>query len=157
MSFETLKKPELVAAARAFGADEDGTAAEIRASLLENGVTWEMYQAAFAPKQEPEPEPAPEPQTPNVIKSSDITPAKEVNTVTETTEVVTAEAVPQLQAQKNYLVKMTRENPYFEFGKYKFTQENPYAIMTAEDAQRILSSEEGFRQAFPAELQEFYS
>ena len=64
---------------------------------------------------------------------------------------------PQVQVSAEpYLIKMVRENPYYEVGKYKFTESHPYALVDAADAERVLR-EEGFRQAFPSELEEFYN
>lgn len=77
---------------------------------------------------------------------------------------VTASRTPQFAVQSEYLIKMTRDNPYFEVANlvnrkkvYKFTNEHPYAVMDAKTAQFVLSNEEGFRQAFPDELAEFYA
>lgn len=55
-----------------------------------------------------------------------------------------------------FLLKMVRENPLFETRGYKFTKEHPYALVAADDAQYILEYEDGFRQALPSELAEFY-
>lgn len=142
-SFNELNKSELVAAAQAFGCDEEGSKESIKADLLESGVTFADYLAMFHPDVEAPVEPEP-------VAVEDEEGGEDVSE-----EIVTA--APELVlTQQKYLIKMTRENPYFEFGRYKFTKEKPYAIMTAEDAQRILESEDGFRQAFPSELQEFY-
>lgn len=144
--FAGLNKAQLVAAAEYFGTETEGGVETLRVDLEENGITWKMYTDVFR-KDEKKPE--------GVVTSDDVN-VKEEETVPEATEVVTAAPVA-FAPQSSYLIKMTRKNPYFEFKKYKFTQDNPYAIMPAEDAQEILSKEEGFRQAFPAELQEFYS
>ena len=135
-SFRDLNKDQLVQAALFFGTEEEGNKEALLADLVANGVEWEDYVNAFleAPGVEPEPEPVAE----------------------EPTRVVAQEPTV-LKAQDKYLIKMERKNPYFEFGKYKFTQENPYAIMPADDAQAILTKESGFRQALPGELQEYYS
>lgn len=153
-SFKDLKAKELKAAALAFGVDETQGADGIRAELLENGVTWEMYEEAFKVKPE-----TVEVEESTVITSKDVNPPREgVDEVTITTpEIITAEEAAPLAASSKYLIKMDRKNPSFEFRRYKFTQENPYAVMDADDAQAILSKEDGFRQAFPNELQEYYS
>lgn len=154
-SFKELDEVQLKAATDYFGVDYGDNVETARAALAEDNVTWEDYLDVFAPKPEVEKEVVDRAKKPvNVVKSTDMDPKREVE---EVTEVITAPANPVLTQQGSYLIKMTRQNPYFEFKKYKFTQENPYAIMPPEDAQEILSTEEGFRQAFPAELQEFYN
>jgi hypothetical protein len=154
-SFNDLKKEDLVKAALAFGADESGNAAEIKADLASLGVTWKMYAQAFkldgyeALPEEPEEFEMPEP--------TDVEDWPDAEEGENVSAVVTAAAVPKLDAAEKYLIKFVGENPYFEFGRYKFTQDNPYGIMPATDAQSALVKEpEKFRQAFPAELQEFY-
>jgi hypothetical protein len=155
-SFNDLNKAQLVEAALAFGADDSGNAADIKADLASMGVTWKMYAQAFklegyeAIPEEPEEFEMPEPV--DVEDWPDAEEGEELNS-----PVITAAPTPKLDAAEKYLIKFVGENPYFEFGKYKFTQENPYGIMPASDAQNALVKEpEKFRQAFPAELQEFY-
>lgn len=70
-------------------------------------------------------------------------------------EVVVA-ASPVVSPTAKYLIKMDRENPLFEIAGYKFTQEQPYALVSADKADHVLS-EPGFRQATPRELKEFYA
>lgn len=155
-SFTDLKKAELIAAANYFGTEVVGNADLLRADLLENGVTFEQYLQAFHPTApvDPEPELFEMPAPVDVEEWPD---AEEgVNELTET--VVTAPRVAALAPQEKYLIKFIGENPYFERGRYKFTQEKPYAIMPAQAAQDALVDEPTkFRQAYPAELQEFYS
>jgi hypothetical protein len=154
-SFRDLKKAELVAAAVAFATSEEGNAEAIRADLEENGVTWEMYAKAFKLEGYEEEEPVEKFELPAPVDIEQW-PDEGGEEVVEQV-IITAEQQPQLAPQEKYLIKMTRKNPYFEFEDKKFTQEKPYAIMPAQQAQRILESEEGFRQAYPAELQEFYN
>jgi hypothetical protein len=45
MSFENLKKPELVAIAEQFGTRSTGTKAELVEDLAAEGVTWELYES----------------------------------------------------------------------------------------------------------------
>lgn len=154
-SFADLKKPELVEAADLFGADNVGNVKELRANLAEAGVTWEMYATAkqlpgYEDKTLADFEKFTLPEPTNVEDWPD------EEAVNEVREPQTAAPHPVLPTDVPYLIKMTRENPYFEFENKKFTQENPYAIMDAQQAQRILEREEGFRQAYPAELAEFY-
>lgn len=150
-SFEELNKEELVAAALSFGSSAEGTKAELKADLMDFGITWNMYEKAFG-LADADPVEQEEFVLPVPLDLDDVEEVEET-----VTEIITAEAQPRLAPADNYLIRMVRENPYFEFKSYKFTQEKPYAIMKADDAQVILESEEGFRQAFPAELSDFYS
>lgn len=152
-SFNELKKTDLVAAANHFGTETEGNVELLKADLLENGVTFEQYLAAFHPTAAPEPEPFVLPEPVDVEDWPDAE-ESEVNNVS----VVTVPQVPEFAQEQKYLIRFIGENPYFEFGKYKFTSEKPYGVMTATDAQRALVEEPTkFRQAFPAELEEFYS
>lgn len=154
-AFKDLKRPELIAAAQSFGTDDEGTNEAIRADLEEAGVTWEMYVKAFkleGHEDIPDPEELAFAQVDeeNLIDGDD-------EGVNEVSEVITAAPTPTLAPADKYLIKFIGENPYFEFGKYKFTADKPYGIMPAADAQKALVQEPTkFRQAFPAELQEFY-
>lgn len=143
-AFKELKKEELVAAANAFGASPEGSKETIIADLAEMGVTWEDYATAFLVEKPEEP-------VDDLVVSQ-----PEEEPLPEAAHVATADEQIALPVEQKYLVKMIRENPSFEFKGYKFTQDRPYAVMNAQDAQTILSSEDGFRQAFPAELEEFY-
>lgn len=151
-AFEDLKRPELIAAAAAFGARETGTAKQIIADIEEMGVSWDDYAKAFG-LVEPDPvdpfdEFAPLPN--DEIEFID----EEVDTMDE---LITVAETPQLEASSKYLVKFIGENLYFERGRYKFSQDKPYAIMNARDANDALVEEpEKFRQAFPKELKEYY-
>lgn len=142
-SFRDLNKKELVAAAEFFGTDAEGGVEALRSGLAEDGVTFEDYLAAFHPGE---------------AVSTQTVEEEFVEVVpTEPVKVVTAAPEPELSAQQKYLIKFIGENPYFEFGSYKFSKERPYGIMPASDAQRALVSEPTkFRQAYPAELEEFY-
>ena len=51
---------------------------------------------------------------------------------------------------------LNRENLYFEFRKYKFTKDHPFAVMSAEDADYLLKTEKGFAVASPGEAAEYY-
>lgn len=153
-SFKDLNTEQLVAAADYFGADLEGGDDGIRASLLENGVTWKMYVKAFElPGHETIPEA--EALEPLQVDLEDAPDAPEG--VEEVSEVITTVEVPDLAPREKYLIKFIGENPYFEFGKYKFTVDRPYGIMSSTDAQAALVQEpKKFRQAFPEELAEFY-
>lgn len=153
-SFNDLNKEQLVAAALAFGADENGTKESIRADLLETGVTFEQYLNAFHPNvAEPKEEPDALPD-PADVEEELVEPQQGGE---EMPDIITASPSPDLSVEQKYLIKFIGHNPYFEFGKYRFTTEKPYGIMNAFDAQNALVSEpDKFRQAFPAELEEYY-
>jgi hypothetical protein len=70
-------------------------------------------------------------------------------------EPVTA-ANPVYDAQQTYLIKMNRPNVSYQTRGHTFTQEHPYAIVSADDADYILSKEDGFSIASPSELKEYY-
>jgi hypothetical protein len=156
-SFNDLNKEQLVAAALAFGTDETGNKEAIKADLLESGVTFDQYLEMFHPGEKvtvtPEPETFELPEPTNIEDWPDADEGGDE----EVSKPVTVAATPQLAPADKYLIKFIGENPYFEFGTYKFSQDKPYGIMPAQDAQKALVSEpDKFRQAYPAELQEFY-
>lgn len=119
------------------------------AALAESGVQWKDYVAQH-------PEVAPDD---NVVKSGGVD--SSVLSVEEPADepvgdVIVAQPVSAKPTDK-FLIKMTRNNPLYETRGYRFTQEHPYNLVSPEDAEFILSREDGFRQAFPSELEEFYS
>lgn len=131
------------------------------AALTEAGVTWADYV-----QQHPEVAPAP------VVVDKQKTPANVITnpnagdpanlTVGGTTEEAPVQPVVRVQEPvkvtptDKYLVKMTRDNPRFDTRGYTFTQAHPYALVDGKDLEYILTKEDGFRQALPSELQEFY-
>lgn len=133
--------------------DEQKSSKLIQAALLEAGVTFEQYlecnphqREKYAPETvvvEPEAPVAPE----NVVTSAQVT-------GTEPVEIVVKEETP-LSTNQQWLVKMERANPVFEIAGYRFTDTHPYVLMPA-DAAEIVLREEGFRQAYPSEVQEYY-
>lgn len=123
------------------------------AALVEAGVTWADYVAQH-PEVEPEPvvlETAPE----NVVTSASIE-AGNISTDTITPNKIHVQEPLAPTPTDKYLVKMTRENPRYDTCGYTFTQSHPYALVSGADLEYILQNEDGFRQAFPSELAEFY-
>lgn len=118
----------------------------VLAALVEDGVEWEQY-AALKGLSVPEPEPVVEP-APEVEPAEATIPEPEV-------EIITATA-PAPNAVQKYLIRMERDNVRYDTRGYKFTQEHPYALVNADDANYILEKEIGFRMATPRELEEFY-
>lgn len=125
----------------------------ILASLLESGVTWKDYV-----EQHPEVAPVVVEET-KVTTTTKKTPG---NVVTSTQTSPNAGQLryrePEVNVTTNdfYLVKMDRDNPYFEFGNYRFTKKDPFVPMDAESTNAILTEERGFSIATPAEAQEYY-
>lgn len=155
-SFDDLEKSELYRSAIedfAVDVDEKDSAKVIKAALLESGVKWADYV-----KQHPEVVPE---KKENVITTTSTpgtskpVPVPEPDEPVEEARVIVAEQ-PNAKPSDQYLIKMVRDNPQFNTRGYKFTQDHPYALVDARNAQWILANEEGFRQAFPNELSEFY-
>lgn len=117
----------------------------VLAALLEGGVEWKDYatlKGLNAPTIEEEPV---------VIEEVVVT----APVIEEEVEIITAGPLAPSRTQK-YLLKMDRENVRFDIRGHKFTQEHPYALVSADDADHILTKEKGFRMAYPSELEEFY-
>jgi hypothetical protein len=151
-----LNKAQVIAAADYFGSQNTGTVKEMLADLEEMAVSWEDYQIAFGLVAEP----VVEDVTPTRVDESEVEIDWIDGEVEEnmTQEVITQPRIATMAPAEKYLIKFIGENPYFERGRYKFSAEKPYAIMSAVDAQDALVDEpRKFRQAFPDELQEFYS
>lgn len=137
MSFNTLKKPQLLAVAEGFGieAGEKPTVESLKAAIAEaDYVEWD--QAVDILKRE------------NLWTEEDA--AKE--------EERRAEAIAEKEAQpKDTVLRMLRANKSYEAFGYHFTQSNPYALMTSEEAEALTDIDpEGFRYASPKEVAEFY-
>lgn len=118
----------------------------IIAALVEDGVKFEQYATLKGL---------------NTVKSNAATPPPvgvfEAAPVAEQeVEIVTAVPITQ-QPEQKWLLKMERDNVRYDVRGHKFTAEHPYALVTPADAEYILNHEKGFRQAFPSELEEFYS
>jgi len=54
-----------------------------------------------------------------------------------------------------WLIRMDRKNPLYEIGKYRWTRDHPYALVAEDDVEAVLNVD-GFRQAKPSEVTEFY-
>lgn len=110
------------------------------AALAESKIEWADYVAQH-------PEVAPE-----VVKSDA---PKTEPVVTEPVNVVVAENIKPT-SKDAYLIKMVRDNPLYEAYGYRFTSAHPYALVSAAVADKLLTVEDGFRQATPSELSEYY-
>lgn len=131
MSFETLKKDELLEVAEEFGVEVEAseTKAVIIAALAEDGVTWE-----------------------DAAKFNKSVAEKDV----EVKEEKKAEEVAAKEAEEKHLLKMLRANGTYEIRGITFKKEHPFALVAASDAEWIVENIEGFRYATPKEAQEFY-
>lgn len=139
MSFNKVDKAELVRTADedfAVDVDKSWPKAKVIEALEESGVTFAMYLQNNPDK---------------AAKYSEVP-----ENVVQTPAVKTAEPVVE-EEERKLLVKMLRVNPLYQIGKYRWTQKHPYALVSEKDAEKILTQEEGFRQATPGELQEYYS
>jgi hypothetical protein len=154
-SFDDLDRDELYRAAIedfAVPVEEEDNADVIRAALLEDGIKWQDYKnlhpELFPVEEVVERIPEP-PRAGQVVTSSDLKAAPVVEQTIRVAEPLV------LRANEPWLIKMTRENILFEVSGYRFTQDHPYALVAAEDVEDVLN-EDGFRQAKPSELADFY-
>jgi hypothetical protein len=158
-SFEDLDRAELYRSAiEDFAVDvpENANKKELIAAFVETGITWKDYVAQHpevAPKEE---EKFVDRETEPVRPGAVVTSAAVKGEVPEKKEEIIV-AQPAVQATGKYLIKMTRDNTIYETRGYRFTKEHPYALVEPEDASYILEVEDGFRQALPSELADFYS
>lgn len=138
MSFEDLKKDELLEAVEIFGTDvrPSATKADIIAALLEDGIDYDTY-TKFKAKDDDEDD------SDSDDESEDEKPAKAAKKEEDEEPVV--------------LVRMTRGNGTFEVRGYRFTREHPYALVKESDADYLFDEIGGFRVATPREAKEFYN
>lgn len=129
MSFNSMKVAELRNVAEQFGVELPAGAnkAAIIKNLNDEGVTYEMYDA-FANAEKVEPE-------------DDV--------------LAVFQSKPEVD-QNAILIKMTRANPLFQWNKYAWTSEHPFVLMSEDDAEELMDSEEGFVIAKPSEVQSYY-
>jgi hypothetical protein len=137
MSFNTLKKNQLRAVVDGFGieVDEKANVAELKAAIAEaEYVDWDESVA--------------------LLKNENLWDEEDE----EKEETAKAEKQAELDARpKDTLLRMHRANRSYEIRGYRFTQSNPYALVTAEDAEAITDADpDGFRYATPKEAIEFY-
>lgn len=107
--------------------------AKIIAAIEEAGIGDEEAQQVFGADEKPE-APAPVDEEAKSEAKTESAPAK----------------------KNKILIKMVRENPRYDVGALSFTQEHPFAVVEEDLAEYLLTKEEGFRQASPAEAREFY-
>lgn len=144
MSFSNLNKEELLEVAEYFVVDVEAedpekgpTKKEIVAALGagDDPVTWEDYKeakdnGAFAKEDDEE--------SVAEVEKPKAKPVEPVDT-------------------SNYLpIKFVGNNPTFEIVGYTFTKAHPYAVLPPEVAEYLITKVEGFRQALPSEIAEYY-
>lgn len=164
--FEDLKPTELYRSAiEDFAIDvakEDKNKKNVLlAAFLESGVTWADYVV-----QHPEVAPAVDTVaetlasggvvTSSDVSSEDVAATLSVEAPVEEEVIIVTAKPPVYKANEKLLIKMERKNPLYEVRGHRFTTKNPYALVSPEDADYIIRHEEGFRQALPSEVQEFY-
>lgn len=132
MTFETLKKEDLLKIADDYGVEvkPNDTKAVIIAALGEDGVTWD-----------------------DVAKSDKTVAAIDA----DLKEEQAAKEAEEKEAQPKVLLKMLRANGTYEIRGYVFKKDHPFALVAEEDAEFIVENDsEGFRYATPKEAQSFY-
>lgn len=163
-TFNDLNKDELIRSALEDFAielsdDEKANKQTVLAAFAESNIVWDDYVA-----QHPEVAPGPVVTvTSNAPSHGKIGEDTVEGTITPVVEEID-DTPGEIHVQKpivaaptdQFLLKMTRDNPVFQTRGYEFTEDHPYALVTAADAMWILENEDGFRQAYPQELQEFY-
>lgn len=128
MSFETLKKEDLLTIADEYGVDvkPSDTKAVIIGALNEDGVKWDDV-------------------------------AKVDKTVAEQDAVLKEEKAVEKAKGPKQLLKMLRANGTYEIRGYVFKREHPFALVAEDDAEYIVENDpSGFRYATPKEAQAFY-
>src|SRR5574338_1345323 len=152
MSLIKLSKKELIRTAiEDFGVEVNKASDKksIVKELEANGVTWEMYL-------QENPDEAEKYEVPdNVIRHTPVT--DEYLPDVHYPEPKALTGADTVAEENLVLVFMTRENPLYEVRGYRFTRDNPYQLVREEDADYILLSEDGFGQATPREVKQFYS
>lgn len=128
MSFETLKKEDLLKIADDYGVDTKptDTKAVIIGALLEDGVNWDDV-------------------------------AKMDKTVAEQDAILKEEKVVEKTNGPKQLLKMLRANGTYEIRGVIFKREHPFALVPEEDAEYIVENDpNGFRYATPKEAADYY-
>lgn len=163
MSFKNLNKQKLLKAAEYFDVPvtEDDTKAEIIAALEENEVSWSNYKKFVEPHELE--------QDHQDDNGWNLSPVEDETSVSNSNayETKTAAKVdsvgPAAQAvefNKMVLLKMDRKNATFEILGRKFTREQPFQVMSENEAQDIINTAEtmggGFRIASPSEAKSYF-
>lgn len=127
---------------------------EVLAALTESGVTFDQHldnHPEFKAVEDAKVTAAEETADPGVVTAAQM----QEQPVQEEVKIVVKEEVP-LFSREEWLIKMVRANPLYEVRGHRFTQDNPFALVSPADAEYLLTKETGFRQATPSELQQYY-
>lgn len=155
MSFRNLNKEKLLFAAEFAGVNvtDDNTKAEIIAALEEIGFSWSNYQKFI----EAEDRVAGE-----ALKQAEQSayPHHEVPRQGTAEEPFATPAAQAVQFNENVLLKMERQNGTFDILGHRFTKKQPFVVMSADEAQKVIDAAEamggGFRIATPKEAKEYF-
>jgi hypothetical protein len=152
MTFKTLTAEELADVADFFVVDVENPNPEkpltkkvLLAALSEGEqpVTWEDYETIYLVAKERE-------------AAAKATPAPEVAPPEQVVEVVPT--APVVVDKSDWiLVKMDRQNFRYDIRGYSFTKKHPFQALAPQDAEYVISNVEGFRQALPSEVQDYYN
>lgn len=167
MSFKNLNKAELLKAAEYFDVEvtEDNTKQEIIAALEESEISWSNYKKFVGSEENAKAADdenrwyddggeLPKADLTSVVNSNayETTPEAKVNSETPASQAV--------QFNKMVLLKMERKNGTFEILGRKFTREQPFQVMTEDEAQAIIDAAStmggGFRIATPSEAKSYF-
>ena len=177
MSFQTLNKDELIEVAEFFNKDvvpadekKGPTKAELIAALAskdadipeDEPVTWEdykdVYLVAKADGQVKSPEVLEEEELARQLAEEEAAQAQgdeeEEEEVSDDSE---ENEIPDEDAEPPVLVKCERKNPRFDVAGYTFTKDHPFHSVPPATAEYLIRHQEGFRQATPSELADFYN
>lgn len=134
-NFNELNKDELKAVGDMFGSElkSSMSKAEQLKVLEEDGVTVQMYNTVVTETEEEKD-----------LADQDDTPLDR----------------PEAEVDENEdeitVLKMERKNHSYEIRGYRFTRQNPFAVVRDADAEYIVENVRGFRPATKKELAEFY-
>lgn len=133
MSLVKVPKAKLVEFADAHDVDSDMNKKKLMEELESIGLNWEEFV-----------------KWENRQRSNEVVeePKEEVSDLTE-------ESKPQ-RAEEKVMIKMSRANPVFEYDGVRFTQNEPYQLMNAESASRLLENEQGFSRVSREDAQEVF-
>lgn len=85
--------------------------------------------------------------------------SKSKKKVAETTQKVAEKPKEEATHDGQVLIKMTHPFRRFDINGYRFTRDNPYVLMSEEDANHLfrVHRDNHFRPATPQEVEDFYS
>jgi hypothetical protein len=153
MSFKNLNKEELLKAAGCFDVyvTEDNTKAEIIAALEESEISWSNYKKFVEKNEEP---------IGSVEDDTSLPNRNAYETKPEAKVYAQGPAAQAVEFNKMVLVKMERKNGTFEILGRKFTRDQPFQVMSENEAQDIIDTAAtmggGFRIATPAEAKSYF-